>query len=114
MLHVDNKCTVFSGLEHAHGGYKWGNNNKWNYTHCTPYYCDIGYSFGQYLGQCVKDCMLDWDVELIFEDDYSKSYSIKHDEHLEFITLNPNGLYYFFESSENIIEKCPRFCVIKG
>ena len=113
LLHDDVKCKFFENLEHAHGGLKCGENNKWS-DECSPYYCDIGYSFDQELKKCVKDCMVDWPVYFIYADDFSNTYNIKNDEKLEFITLNPNGLYYVFESSENVIKDFPKISFIKG
>ena len=114
LLHDDNKCKNFDNLEHAHGGFKCGKNNQWDKNDCAPYYCDIGYSFDQHLKKCVKDCMVDWPVNFIFEDNFTNTYNISHDEKLEFITLNHNGSYYVFESSENYIDKYPKICFIKG
>ena len=112
-LHDDNKCKNFENLEHAHGGLKCGENNQWS-DECSPYYCDIGYSFDQELKKCVEDCMVDWPVNIIYENDISKSYNIKKDEKLEFITLNPIGLYYVFQSSENVIKDLPQISFIRG
>ena len=112
-LYNDNKCKNFEKLEHAHGGFKCGENNQWS-NECSPYYCDIGYSFDQLTKQCVKDCMVDWPVNFIYKDDISEIYNIKKNEKLEFITLNPNGLYYVFESSENVIKGFPKISFIKG
>ena len=114
LFHDDKNCKEIKNLEHAHGGYQCGENNKWDKNTCVPYYCDIGYSFDQHLKICVKDCMVDWAVYYIFQDNYENNYTIKQDEKLEFITLNPNGFYYVFESSENYIENYPKICFIKG
>ena len=103
-----------TNLEHGYGGFKCGNNNKWDTDSCIPYYCDIGFSFDQSLKTCVRDCMPDWNAYFIFEDEFSKSYNIKKNETLELLTRNPNGLYYVFQASENYIEKCPKLCFLKG
>ena len=113
LLHNDVKCKIFENLEHAHGGLKCGENNKWS-DECSPYYCDIGYSFDQESKQCVNDCMVDWPVYFIYADDFKNTYNIKNDEKLEFIALNPNGLHYVFESSENVIKDLPKISFIKG
>ena len=114
LLHDDINCKEIEKLEHAHGGYQCGENNQWNISHCVPYYCDIGYSFDQHLKKCVEDCMVDWTVYYIFQDNFTNTYTIKKDEKLEFITLNPNQFIYVFESSENYIEGYPPICFIKG
>ena len=90
LLHDDNNCKTFENLEHAHGGYQCGENNKWDKTKCVPYYCDIGYSFDQYLKKCIKDCMVDWPTYFIYHDNYTNDYTIKQNETVEFITSNPN------------------------
>jgi len=40
--------------EHAHGGYKCGDDGKWTQT-CQISYCDIGYYYDKKLNKCVKD-----------------------------------------------------------
>ena len=117
LLHVENKCKEFPDLEHAHGGYKCGKNNIWNESDisCAPYYCDIGYSFDQAQRRCVSDCMVDWNVNYLFEDNYTNTLSINKNENFEFRTLNPDESYYYiFQSSEDVIERCPQFCTIHG
>ena len=99
--------------EHAHGGFKCGENNQWDKTSCQAYYCDIGYSFDQYTKKCVKDCTADWNAEFIFDDEFSKSYDIPENGTLELFTYNPNGIYYVFESSEDNIENLPRISFLK-
>ena len=114
LLFHDEERKDIENLEHAHGGYKCGDNNKWDKSKLTPYYCDIGFSFDQYFKKCVKDCVSESEAFYIFEDEFSHSYNIKTNEILELIFMNPNGVYYALEASENYIDECPEICIIKG
>ena len=39
---------------HKHGGYKCGNDYKWNKSHCIPVYCDTGYYYNKISKSCIK------------------------------------------------------------
>ena len=95
-------------MEHAHGGFKCGQNNQWDKNNCAPYYCDIGYSFDQHLKKCVKDCMVDWTVNFIFEGLSGFIFGILCDYvNLKYLLLFINGVdtliafsyYYTFNNS---------------
>ena len=110
-LLMDNEiCYNISGKEHAHGGYKCGNNNMWNESNCQPYYCDIGYYYDFYLKECVEDCKLEsLKSYFIFEDDYNKELNIKHNIVYAFIFVNDNdNIYYYYESSEDQFSNLPK------
>jgi hypothetical protein len=37
-----------------HGGYRCGNDSKWNKTNCIPVYCDGGYYYNKISNSCIK------------------------------------------------------------
>jgi hypothetical protein len=114
ILQKDNECLTIDGLEHAHGGYKCGSDNKWNTSKCEPYYCDIGYSLDQYKKECVPDCQSDYNVEFLFEKNYYNSIEVSKDNTYLFYNYNFNNNAYVFISSENNIENYPRICFIQS
>ena len=58
--------------------------------------------------------MVDWTVYFIFEHNLNINYIIKKNETIEFISLNPNGIYNIFKTSENSVENYPTITFIKG
>ena len=110
-LLMDNEiCYNISGKEHAHGGYKCGNDNMWNESNCQPYYCDIGFYYDFYLNECVEDCKFeDFKSYFIFEDDYNKEFTIEYNIIYSFFFVNNNdNIYYYYESSEDQIANLPK------
>ena len=39
---------------HMHGGFKCGEDSKWNKTDCKPVYCDSGYIYNKISNSCIK------------------------------------------------------------
>ena len=86
LLDDDINCYYIPGYDHAHGGYKCGDDNIWDKSKCLPYYCDIGYYFDQYQKKCIENCNLEKTKGyIIYEDNYKKEFLIKKDT-----------TYYFF------------------
>ena len=38
---------------HLHGGFRCGNNSKWNKSDCVPAYCDAGYYYNRIANSCI-------------------------------------------------------------
>ena len=84
LLHSDN-CYNINGDVHAHGGYKCGDDEKWNMNNCQPYYCDFGYYFDQIQKKCIENCKFpNVKSYFIYEEDFDKVFRIE-----------PNMIYYF-------------------
>ena len=84
LLHSDN-CYNINGDVHAHGGYKCGDDEKWNMSNCQPYYCDFGYYFDQIQKKCIENCKFP----------NVKSYFIYEEKFDKIFTIEPNMIYYF-------------------
>ena len=112
VLHDDNNCNSITDDEHAHGGYICGDNNIWDKTKCIPYYCDIGFYFDKYQKKCIEECKYENKIYYLYDEKYSKMFSIDKDVTYEFITSNPDNYYYSFISSDDSIFDYPRYCFI--
>ena len=117
IFHDNNNCYNIPGKEKAHGGYICGNDNKWDTSQCVPYYCDIGYYYDLYSGECVEECKSDSKAFYLHENTFSKKYNVKKDETYEFFTVNSDNCYMFKSSEDNLYVnsyKRPRMILMKG
>ena len=57
LLLDSQKCYNINGKEHAHGGFKCGDNGNWTNV-CQAYYCDLGYYYDNYQNKCIQDVCL--------------------------------------------------------
>ena len=53
LVKIDDNC-YDTEIEHAHGGYKCGSDNKWT-NECVISYCDDGYKFDYINKKCIED-----------------------------------------------------------
>jgi len=83
-LHSDN-CYNINGDVHAHGGYKCGDDDKWDMSNCQPYYCDYGYYFDQIQKKCLENCKFT----------NRKSYFIYEENFDKIFRIEPNIIYFF-------------------
>ena len=106
LLDDDINCYYIPGYDHAHGGYKCGDDNIWDKSKCLPYYCDIGYYFDQYQKKCIENCNLEKTKGyIIYEDNYKKEFLIKKDTtYIFFIAKNIKKhqfIYYYTYQGNN-------------
>ena len=113
LLH-NSECTIEK--EHAHGGYRCkSDKNEWNTEDCQAYYCDIGYYYNQYYQECLEECSFnDTKSYLIIDDMKDKVYEIENNITTTFTFINEyEGDYYFFKSSEDLINGVPKIGFIR-
>ena len=111
LLH-DNNCKTVNNLDKAHGGYKCKEDGTWS-TECEPYYCDIGYYYDRYKGQCIKECDIANSKNLLlFEKDFSDEIQIKKNEIYYYFPSSKDDIYYIFEASDDLIDYYPRISAI--
>ena len=53
LIKINSSCKFEN--KYTHGGNGCGNNQKWNYSNCSPSYCDEGYVFDNKNKKCIID-----------------------------------------------------------
>ena len=102
IFHDNNNCYDIPNKENAHGGYVCGSNNQWDKTKCVPYYCDIGYYYDLYKGECIEECKSGSKSIYLHEKTFSEKYTVKKSETYEFFTVNSDNCYMFKSSEDNL------------
>ena len=116
IYHDDNNCDNIDGKDNAHGGYKCGEDNKWNKTKCHPYYCDIGYYYDQYEEKCIEECKSEYKAFYI-HDSISKKYTINPNEYYRFYFENLDYSYAIQSTEDNLyinFNKAPKINFVNG
>ena len=82
LLLEDNNCFNLKGVNHAHGGYRCGDNGEWNTKECQAFYCDLGYYFDTYQKKCIEDLCTknDSNSDNPEEDDNTDNYDDSDDK----------------------------------
>jgi len=91
LYYESEECDELLKIEHGHGGYVCGTDEKWNKSNCIAAYCDFGYILNDERTQCIKDpCNA---ITL-------KEISIKEEKEQEY-DIEPNNIYIFTIENEN-------------
>ncbi|BFU24573.1 hypothetical protein EHI8A_174350 [Entamoeba histolytica HM-1:IMSS-B] len=75
LVKVDIACDKEILIEHAHGGYECGDDNKWT-KKCVASYCDDGFKFDYENQKCIIDVCYSQDDSQSDNDDHSFNYWI--------------------------------------
>ena len=98
----DTNCFTFQDDKFAHGGYKCGQDGKWSSV-CQKYYCDLGYYYNIYKGNCLRDYCTNEpkEINIILNDTYEKTIILNTENNDEYIfTINSTNFSYSFETNQ--------------
>jgi hypothetical protein len=91
LYYENEECDKLLNIEHGHGGYLCGTDEKWNKSDCIAAYCDFGYVLNDERTQCIKDPC---------DEITLKEISIKEEKEQEY-DIEPNNIYIFTIENEN-------------
>ena len=91
LYYESEECDKLLNIDHGHGGYLCGTDEKWNKSDCIAVYCDFGYVLNDERTQCIKDpCDTITLREITIKEEKEQEYDIE-----------PNNIYIFTIENEN-------------
>ena len=104
LYYENEECDKLLNIEHCHGGYLCGTDEKWNKSDCIAAYCDFGYVLNDERTQCIKDpCEAITLKEIKIKEEKEQEYDIEPNNIYIFTIENENQNFSFYSDINNLI-----------
>ena len=104
LYYESEECDKILNIEHGHGGYLCGTDEKWNKSDCIVAYCDFGYILNDERTQCVKDpCDAITLKEISIKEEKEQEYDIEPNNIYIFTIENKNQSFSFYSDIDKLV-----------